>query len=72
MYKVLYYKINSFSKKRNISKYLSGLTCVKDARKKKMYENEDILISVDRNIITAIIYNDKNTACIDKINNIFV
>lgn len=72
MYKVLYFKINSFSKKKSISKFLNGMTCVKSLKKKKMYEDEDTLISVDGNIITAIIYNGNNTDCIDKINSIFV
>lgn len=71
MYRTLYFIINSPSKKRNASKYLNELTCVKNTKKHKIYEGEEVLISLNRNLITAIIYNDKNRACIDKVNNIF-
>ena len=71
MYRVLYFKLDSASNKRNINKYLRDLKCTRNERRQKTYENEEIMISLDKKIVTAIIYDDKNMNCINQLNNIF-
>ncbi len=71
MYRVLYFKLGSISNKRNINEYLRGLKCIRNERRRKTYENEEIIISLDRKIVTAIIFDDKNLSCINQLNNIF-